>query len=267
VHHRVVVAGVVPGASTFFQMKRDADRLLGPALAGVWRAHGFAGTLPHWRREVSDGEAWLAAVEHDHYGGGFRVALAWMPPRRLFPTMKRPRRLVVTSLWPDFRVSVPTGKFVRYENDLSRAVRRVVSAVDQNVPSWFLRNQAIAKRLGPRVTASTLSALLRERFWIRQWMSDNESVPGCLTWSRAALAKATDAADRASLAWRLAKHGDRKARALLVELLDDPGVQSPAAPIRAAQALADIHGWRFRWDLSSVASVKRKLRALDRSTG
>ena len=246
-------------------MKREADRLLGSALADVLRAHGFAGTLPHWRRDVPDGEAWLAAVEHDHYGGGFRVTLAWMPPRRLFPTMKRPRRLVVASLWPDFRVSLPTGKFVRYENDPARAVRRVVSAVDKSVPSWFLRNQAIVKRLGPRVTASTLSALLRERFWIRQWMSDNEAVPGCLAWSRAALAKAKDAAERASLAWPLAKHGDSKARALLVALLDDPGDKSPAAPIRAAQALADIHGWRFRWDLSSVAGVKRKMLALDRS--
>jgi len=202
------------------------------------------------------------STEHDKYGGGFRAELGWMPPRRLFPRIERPRRLVVAALWFDFRAPLPNGKFVRYEGDVRRAARRVASAVEKNVPAWFVRNQAIAKRLGPKVTSSTLRALLRERFWLRHWMSDNEALPGCLAWSRAALAKTKDAGERAILAGRLAKHGDRKAHALLVSLLDHPSAESPVAPIRAARALAEIHGWRFRWDLSSVAGVKKKLLAL-----
>jgi hypothetical protein len=160
--------------------KRDADRTLRAALSPLLHARGFQGTLPHFHLAQPDDEAWVVSIQHDKYGGGFRAELAWVPPRRLFPRLypSRPKGLSTLKAWSvgtDFRVIVPrvTG-FVRYELDLARATKRVVAAVDRAVPAWFEANRAVAARLGPKTSASTLRRLESEAGWVVLWIEANE---------------------------------------------------------------------------------------------
>jgi hypothetical protein len=268
--------------------KRDADRALREGLAPVLRARGFVGTLPHFHVAHPDDEAWVVSVQHDKYGGGFRAELAWVPPRCLFPQLypSRPKRtsiLKAWSVWPEFRELVVRGSgFVRYERDLAGATKRLVSAVGRAVPEWFEANRAVAACLGPKVSASTLRRLVSEATWVRQWIKANQHLPGCLAFYRGELAATTDDERRAQCALPLAKHGDRRAYALLVALLGDPvdgnsgrrdarsslaGQRAAAVQLRAAQALAEVHGWPFRWDSSYVGRIRRRLSLAAHPTG
>jgi hypothetical protein len=244
--------------------KRAADAALREAIGPLLRDLGFAGAFPHWHLAKRDGEAWVVSIQHDKYGGGFRAELGWVPPRALFPALDpRPRvgkGLKAWSVWPTFGESVPTGSFVRYDASLERAVRRVAAALRREVPSWFERNQAVGAQLHAKVTAQALARLEGERTWVRDWLEANAGLPGCKGRLRAKLRRADDNQDRAWIAWKLAAHGDREAHAMLVDLLDDPDVVTrfssrPGASMRAAQALADIHGVPFRW--GSAASIAR----------
>jgi hypothetical protein len=164
--------------------KRDADRALCETLAPLLRERGFQGTLPHFHLAQPDGEVWVVSVQHDKYGGGFRAVLAWVPPRRLFPKLypSRPKRLSTLkawSVWPHFselfpRVSSRASGFVRYEVDLAWATKRIVAAVDRAVPAWFEANRAVASRLGPKTTATTLRRLRDEADWVVLWIEANE---------------------------------------------------------------------------------------------
>ena len=65
-------------------------------------------------------------------------------------------------------------------------------------------------------------------------------------------------------AWGLAKQGESKAYDYLVDMLDDPVVRKPTisdpgASLRAAQAISDIHGWKFEWAETAVGLVKQRL--------
>jgi hypothetical protein len=226
----------------------------------------FVGAYPHWHRTEADGEAWIASVQHDKYGGAFRAELAWLPPRALFPKLEpRPRigkSLKASSVWPDFRVCLPlrSGRFIDYTSSLERAVALVVAAVRRALPAWFLENRAVARRLGKNVSTRTLARLVSEALWVRGWIEANAGLPGCRAHLRTQLARATESSSRAWIAWKLAEHGDARAHALLVELLDDPDLETrsrsmPGASMRAAQSLAAIHGLPFRW--GSPASVER----------
>ena len=72
----------------------------------------------------------------------------------------------------------------------------------------------------------------------------------------------TDKEQRVRVAWALAKLGDGKAQRYLVEMLDDPDVETPTSythgvSLRAAQALCDAHGWPFRWDKGWVRKTRK----------
>jgi HEAT repeat protein len=85
-------------------------------------------------------------------------------------------------------------------------------------------------------------------------------------------------------AWGLAKLGDKKAHAFLVKTLDDPDDHpgwwakfkhkhfgaplvafSPGESLRAAQALCDIHGWLFEWEIESVIETQKRVAQLNTS--
>lgn len=74
---------------------------------------------------------------------------------------------------------------------------------------------------------------------------------------------------RIMAAWALAKSGDQAAEKFLVEMLDDPATKSksdgvvtfdPGESLRAAQAIANLHGWDFQWDASYVNIAKERVR-------
>jgi HEAT repeat protein len=72
----------------------------------------------------------------------------------------------------------------------------------------------------------------------------------------------TEKEERVRVAWALAKLGDEKAERYLVEMLDDPDVETPTSfisgvSLRAAQALCDVHGWPFRWDKGWVTKTRK----------
>lgn len=66
--------------------------------------------------------------------------------------------------------------------------------------------------------------------------------------------------------WGLAANGCEQAVAGLVDLLDDPPVttatrHSPGEARRAAQGLADVHGWPFEWSAAAVEDVRARCAA------
>ena len=87
---------------------------------------------------------------------------------------------------------------------------------------------------------------------------------------------------RVFAAWGLAKMGDEKAHAFLVRTLDDSDYRpgwwakfkhrhfgasltdfAPGQSLRAAQALCDIHGWPFEWEIETVGETQKRIAQLD----
>lgn len=64
----------------------------------------------------------------------------------------------------------------------------------------------------------------------------------------------TRRSDRVLAAWGLARLGEARAVAFLEEMLF-----VTAESFRAAQALCDIKGWPFRWDLDAVKAIQKRV--------
>jgi HEAT repeat protein len=69
--------------------------------------------------------------------------------------------------------------------------------------------------------------------------------------------------DRVIAAWALGKIGDKVAVRYLVKMLDDPDIRTPTsfqpgAARRAAEALCDIHGWKFEWLPECVEKTRKR---------
>lgn len=72
-----------------------------------------------------------------------------------------------------------------------------------------------------------------------------------------------DPRSRAYALWGLAANGWETAIGGLIDLLDDPDLRdersfTPGQSLRAAQALADIHGWPFVWEKAAVPTIKAR---------
>lgn len=237
--------------------KRAADAALRVALGRVMSERGFLGTLPHWYRPGSDSSAWVVSIEHDRYGGGFRAELSWLPPKRLFPMLEaRPRigiGLKASDVDVIFRRSVPAGDFVRYGANPAPAANKVADAVRKHVPAWFEANERVARDLAGRIGGARLEKLARTTPWIALWIEHHGDHAGARQLLRRKLERARHNEDRVWLALPLARHGDKAADRILVELLDD---LDPDVSLAAAHALAEIHGWPFRWNASGVPRIK-----------
>ena len=75
----------------------------------------------------------------------------------------------------------------------------------------------------------------------------------------------SDTSDKVVSAWGLVKIGDNSYFNYLVQMLDDPDIEtstsySPGQSIRAAQAICDINKWDFVWDKDYITVVKDKLK-------
>jgi len=77
--------------------------------------------------------------------------------------------------------------------------------------------------------------------------------------------KQSDTSDKVVSAWGLVKIGDSSYYNYLVQMLDDPDIEtstsySPGQSMRAAQAICDINKWDFVWNNDYVTVVKDKLK-------
>lgn len=77
--------------------------------------------------------------------------------------------------------------------------------------------------------------------------------------------KQSDTSDKVVSAWGLVKIGDNSYYNYLVQMLDDPDIEtstsySPGQSMRAAQAICDINKWDFVWNKDYVAVVKDRLK-------
>lgn len=110
------------------------------------------------------------------------------------------------------------------------------------------------------------------RLWNRLvWALKDFNHPLCRPALDRVFRAAPEKRDRAIAAWGLGKLGSEEVIRYLVEMLDDPDIETPTSfdpgeSIRAAQALCDIHGWPFQWDRSWVDKSRRRWKRLERGT-
>jgi hypothetical protein len=241
---------------------RAFTRLFLPKL----RAMGFDGSLPDFCRRDERGAA-LVYVQKDKYGGGFRIEIGFMPQWFFDVKALGTSRAPTVAAVPDHRLRhVLTKGFERYGELAPEAVDALVARVadrfEAKAPPWF--DAGAATKLVERDEAEyrALMSLVGKLAWPVSWLADQGKSASCASYVRGHLKG--DKPTKILASWVLAKAGDRDAHAFLVEMLDDPDVTTrtsylPGESIRAAQALADVHGWPFSWGKPSVARIKQRI--------
>jgi hypothetical protein len=248
-------------------IRRVLDEVLTPAVL----AAGFTGQAPHY--QLHSPEAWaLLDLYVDKWGGGFRIELGIIPPWAHslagWGIPRDPKRMTAMHPPASLRLSLPRD-FIHYGGVpvdewpilASRATRLFVR---RGIP-WLTRNLKALGRLETNLGGTALTRLARQYPWVDHWASLNATSPGCRDYFRQQFKRARDKTHKILAAWALGKSNDREALDYLARMLDDPAVvtryrSDPGESIRAAQALCDIHGWRFRWGTAAVAATKRRLK-------
>lgn len=156
------------------------------------------------------------------------------------------------------------------------AVKLVECATDLNAimesdPDPFCRDAAMiaAGKIRSSVNLPTLLKLANEPgeptgrlVWALKEFGSTECAPPLQKWfdNRSCTNQV-----RVVAAWGLAALGNSEAEQFLIEMLDDPYVNtpdsfSPGVSLRAAEALAAIHGWPFRSYKGYVSRIKERVR-------
>jgi hypothetical protein len=254
---------------------RQMNAVLRTVLVPAAHAAGFVGNLPHLVRTNDSGLAVLS-LQTEKRGGGLRLELGFIPTwlrvlrPRAYPRLARAgvQGPGVTAYHApmSYRREL-TRQFVRYDELGVGALAKLAARLTRLFCEGGLRWLAEKERAVPLRDKSTLGravAQLSESYdWALDWLLKANAI-AALRASLGLTMAGSDVHARMFAAWALAKAGDRDAHAYLVTMLDDPPVRTryrsdPGQSIRAAQALADIHGWRFSWSLRSVAGVKRRM--------
>jgi hypothetical protein len=261
--------------ATARQMHAALRAVLVPAAA----AHGFHGSLPHLER-TDDAGMTVLSLQTDKRGGGLRLEIGFIPvwlralrPRTYpSPATRRspgrtPRAMCTAYHAPTRFRHMLTSKFVRYDElappALPKLAARLTRIFLENGLRWLAeRERAVPLRDGSAV-GRAVTELARTYDWALDWLLEARTAAALRTSLGRAMA-GSDVARKMFVAWALAKAGNANAHAFLVTMLDDPPVRTryrsdPGQSIRAAQALADIHGWRFSWSARSVPGVKRRV--------
>jgi len=257
---------------------RQMNAVLNTVLVPAAHAAGFTGNLPHLVRTSGSGLAVLS-LQTEKSGGGLRLELGFIPTwlRALRPRAYsgRARAGVLGPGLSAFHAPMSyrrqlTRQFVRYDALAATALPTLGARLTRLFTKAGLHWLAERERQVPLRDDSPLGEavfqLSKTYDWALDWLLSAKTVAALRT-SLARTMAASDVHTKMFAAWALAKSGDNSARAFLVTMLDDPGVQTryrsdPGQSIRAAQALADVHGWRFVWGKQSVPGIKRKVAAL-----
>jgi hypothetical protein len=257
------------------------NAVLREALVPAAHDAGFTGKLPHLVRTNAAGLAVLS-LQTEKRGGGLRLELGFIPAwlRELRPkrypsrarTSTRGPALTPHALCTAYRAPMTfrhmlTSKFVRYGELGVPTLPRVAAQLTRRFQENGLRWLSGKERELPLKDASALGVAVHELARTYDWALDWLLTARTAAALRASLERMMVGVDihrKMFAAWALAKAGDRDAHSFLVTMLDDPGTRTrhrsdPGQSIRAAQALADIHAWRFSWSQRSVAGVKRRL--------
>jgi hypothetical protein len=148
----------------------------------------------------------------------------------------------------------------------------LLNDIIEHDPDPFCRDQAIYAA-GVLREGENLPTLLRlaeqndkELIWRLAFTLTNYATEECRPHLQRWFEDETlDKSARVISAWGMGKLGDRRAIEYLIQMLDDPDRQGPnffepGESIRAAQALCDIHNWRFKWHKSYVAKTLAKVK-------
>jgi len=250
------------------------NAVLQTALVPAAHAAGFTGTLPHLVRTTESGLA-VVSLQMEKRGGGLRLELGFIPTwlralrPRAYPARARAGVLGpgLTAFHAPMSYRRPlTRQFVRYDehavNALPSLGARLTRLFKRVGLSWLTERERQVPLRDDSPLGDAVSQLSKTYDWALDWLLSAKTAAALRT-SLARTMAGTDVDRKMFAAWALAKAGDIHAHAFLVTMLDDPGVQTryrtdPGQSIRAAQALADVHGWRFTWGARSVAGVKRR---------
>jgi hypothetical protein len=260
---------------------RQMNVVLRTVLVPAARAAGFMGNLPHLLRANDSGLAVLS-LQTEKRGGGLRLELGFIPawlrtlrprayPGRARAGMNGPG-LTAYHAPMSYRRAL-TRQFVRYDELAEGALPELAARLTRLFRGAGLLWLAEKERGAPLRDESPLGdavfELSKTYDWALDWLLSTKTVRGLRESLRRAM-QGSDVHAKMFAAWAFAKAGDTDAHAYLVSMLDDPGVTTryrsdPGQSIRAAQALADLHRWRFVWGKQSVPGIKRKVAALARA--
>jgi hypothetical protein len=256
----------------------EMNAVLRTVLVPAAHAAGFIGNLPHLVRTTESGLAVLS-LQKDKRGGGLRLELGFFPAwlralrPRAYPGRARAGEkgpgLTAYHAPMSYRRAL-TRQFVRYDelaaDALPKLGARLTRLFQKNGLHWLADREHQVPLRDEGALGKAVLELAKSYDWALDWLLTAKSMTALRTLLRRKMA-GSDVDANMFAAWALAKAGDAGAGAFLVAMLDDPPVRTryrsdPGQSIRAAQGLADIHGWRFSWSLRSVAGVKRRVAEL-----
>lgn len=106
----------------------------------------------------------------------------------------------------------------------------------------------------------------KNKYWRLIWAFKNYAKPeGKPFLEKIFNDKQSDKSDKVVSAWGLVKIGDKSYYDYLIQMLNDPDIEtstsySPGQSMRAAQAICDINKWEFVWNKEFVAVLKDRLK-------